>query len=333
MSEDGTVEIEGRKMRYIDPLTDWGFKRLFGSEMNKEILLGFLQDLFPEKDIRDISYLGNENAGATSGDRKAVFDVSCRTEKGEEFIVEMQKAPQEYFRDRALYYSTFPLQRQAPKGDWDFRLTPVYMVGILNFGLVHNVRDELREKVREMRVFRYELTETTLGERMTDNLAFVFLELERFGKSEDGLETMLDKWMYVLKNLSRLTERPVELQERIFRRLFEAARIAAFTREELDEYTNDMMTENDRRNAIDYARKQGLEEGLAKGRAAGLTEGHTKGRAEGLAEGHTKGLTEGLAKGEKAGKLSVAQKMLAAGLDPKMVSEMTGLPEPEIQGL
>lgn len=301
MSEDGTVEIEGRKMRYIDPLTDWGFKRLFGSEMNKEILLGFLQDLFPEKDIRDIRYLGNENAGATSGDRKAVFDVSCRTEKGEEFIVEMQKAPQEYFRDRALYYSTFPLQRQAPKGDWDFRLTPVYMVGILNFGLVHNVRDELREKVREMRVFRYELTETTLGERMTDNLAFVFLELERFGKSEDGLETMLDKWMYVLKNLSRLTERPVELQERIFRRLFEAARIAAFTREELDEYTNDMMTENDRRNAIDYARKQG--------------------RAEGRAEG------------EMVGKLSVAQRMLAAGLDPKMISEMTGLTEPEIRGL
>ena len=313
MSEDGTVEIEGRKIRYIDPLTDWGFKRLFGSEMNKEILLGFLQDLFPEKDIRDISYLGNENAGATSGDRKAVFDVSCRTEKGEEFIVEMQKAPQEYFRDRALYYSTFPLQRQAPKGDWDFRLTPVYMVGILNFGLVHNVRDELREKVREMRVFRYELTETTLGERMTDNLAFVFLELERFGKSEDGLETMLDKWMYVLKNLSRLTERPVELQERIFRRLFEAARIAAFTREELDEYTNDMMTENDRRNAIDYARKQG--------RAEGRTEGVIAGRAEGRAEG------------EMVGKLSVARRMLAAGLDPKMISEMTGLTEPEIRRL
>ena len=77
------------------------------------------------------------------------------------------------------------------------------------------------------------------------------------------------------------------------------------------------MTENDRRNAIDYARKQGLEEGLAKGRAAGLTEGHTKSRAE----------------GEKAGKLSVAQRMLAAGLDPKMISEMIGLSEPEIRGL
>ena len=325
VNDDGTVEIEGRKMRYIDPLTDWGFKRLFGSEMNKEILLGFLQDLFPEKDIRDIRYLGNENAGATSGERKAVFDVSCRTENGEEFIVEMQKAPQEHFRDRALYYSTFALQRQAPKGDWDFRLTPVYMVGILNFGLAHDVREELREKVREMRVFRYELTETTVGERMTDNLAFVFLELERFGKSGDGLESMLDKWMYVLKNLSRLTERPVELQERIFRRLFEAARIAAFTREELDEYTNDMMTENDHRNAVNYARKLGLEEGRAEGRAEGRTEGRTEGLTEGLAKGRTEG--------EKAGKLSVAQRMLAAGLDPKMISEMTGLPEPEIRGL
>ena len=215
------------------------------------------------------------------------------------------------------------------------------MVGILNFGLAHDVSEELREKVREMRVFRYELTETTVGERMTGNLAFVFLELERFGKTGEGLESMLDKWMYMLKNLSRLTERPVELQERIFRRLFEAARIAAFTREELDEYTNDMMTENDRRNAIDYARKQGLVAGRAEGRAEGLTEGHTKGRAEGLAEGRaegilegrTKGRAEGRAEGEKAGKLSVAQRMLAAGLDPKMISEMTGLSEPEIRGL
>ena len=201
--EDGTVEIEGRKVRYIDPLTDWGFKRLFGSEVNKEILLGFLQDLFPEKDIRDIRYLNNENQGLTTGDRKAVFDVSCRTEKGEEFIVEMQKTPQEYFRDRALYYSTFPLQKQAPKGDWNFRLAPVYMVGILNFGLEHKVREEMREKLKEMLVFRYELLETTIGERMTDNLGFVFLEVGKFDKAEDKLESMMDKWMFTLKNMSR----------------------------------------------------------------------------------------------------------------------------------
>ena len=309
MREDGTVEIKGRKVRYIDPLTDWGFKRLFGSEVNKEILLGFLQDLFPEKEIRDIRYLNNENQGQTAGDRKAVFDVSCRTEKGEEFIVEMQKAPQEHFRDRALYYSTFPLQRQAQKGDWNFRLTPVYMVGILNFGLQHNVREEMREKAEEMLLFRYELLETTLGERMTDNLGFVFLEVGRFDKPEDRLESMMDKWMYTLKNMSRLLERPAELQERIFRKLFEAARIAAFTREELDEYTNDMMTENDQKNAIDYARKMGREEG----RAEGMEKGIAKGRAE--------------------EKLSVARKMLAAGLDVKSIADMTGLAEQEIRGL
>ena len=80
---DGIVEIAGRKVRYIDPLTDWGFKRLFGTEVNKEILLGFLQDLFPEKRIEDITYLNPEQSGITSDDRKAVFDVSCRREFSE----------------------------------------------------------------------------------------------------------------------------------------------------------------------------------------------------------------------------------------------------------
>ena len=300
--EDGTVEIEGRKVRYIDPLTDWGFKRLFGSEVNKEILLGFLQDLFPEKDIRNIRYLNNENQGLTTGDRKAVFDVSCRTEKGEEFIVEMQKTPQEYFRDRALYYSTFPLQKQAPKGDWNFRLAPVYMVGILNFGLEHKVREEMREKLKEMLVFRYELLETTIGERMTDNLGFVFLEVGKFDKAEDKLESMMDKWMFTLKNMSRLLERPVELQERIFRKVFEAARIAAFTREELDEYTNDMMTENDRKNAIDYARKLGREEGMAEGEKRGIERGIQ----------------------------SVAERMLESGMAPDTIAALTGLSQLQV---
>ena len=117
----------------------------------------------------------------------------------------------------------------------------------------------------------------------------MFLEVGKFDKAEDKLESMMDKWMFTLKNMSRLLERPAELQERIFRKVFEAARIAAFTREELDEYTNDMMTENDRKNAIDYARKLGREEG----------------RTEGI--------------------MDIAKKMIAAGIDRKIVSEMTGL--------
>ena len=96
------VEIAGKKVRYIDPLTDWGFKRLFGTEANKEILSGFLEVLFPDKVIRDIRYLNPEQLGLTREDRKSVFDVCCKTDSGEEFIVEMQKERQTYFRDRAL---------------------------------------------------------------------------------------------------------------------------------------------------------------------------------------------------------------------------------------
>ena len=141
MNEDGKkddcIVIGGKKAKFIDPLSDWGFKKLFGTEANKEILLEFLRDLFPDKRIEDIAYLNNENQGLSESDRKSVFDVVCRTVVGDRFIVEVQKKDQRYFMERSLYYSTFPVQEQGLRGDWDFRLTPVYMVGILNFALKH----------------------------------------------------------------------------------------------------------------------------------------------------------------------------------------------------
>ena len=132
---DRTVVIGGKRVRYIDPLSDWGFKTLFGSEANKEFLIALLQALFPRKRITDISYLRNENQGLSGSDRKSVFDVVCMTRERERFVVEVQKKDQEHFRDRALYYSTFPIREQGRRGDWDYALTPVYMVGILNFGM------------------------------------------------------------------------------------------------------------------------------------------------------------------------------------------------------
>ena len=118
---DRTVMMNGKKVRYIDPLSDWGFKRLFGTEVNKDFLRAFLQNLFPDKEISDITYMKPENQGLTRSDRQAVFDVACRTVGGERFIVEMQKRNQERFRERCLYYATFPIQEQAVKGDWNYR--------------------------------------------------------------------------------------------------------------------------------------------------------------------------------------------------------------------
>ena len=226
-------EIFTERERYINPYTDFGFKKLFGTEMNKDLLISFLNALFnnEEKVIEDVQYLNSEHLGDGYGDRRAVFDVYCKTKDGGRFIVEMQKAEQTYFKDRSLYYSTFAIREQAPKGkDWDYHLEDVYTVGVLNFKFpsdeypADKYRHEIKLKdVEDNHVFYPKLT-------------FVYLEMPKFNMTEDKLVTMFDKWMFVLRNLSRLLDRPKALQDRIFDRLFEQAEIAKYSPEERREY-------------------------------------------------------------------------------------------------
>jgi len=108
--------------KYVNPFTDFGFKKLFGTEPNKDILIDFLNQLLPQyHQIKELTYLNNENLGRGELDRKAIFDLYCLSHSGERFIVEMQKAKQNYFKDRSVYYSTFPIQDQAQKGSWNFK--------------------------------------------------------------------------------------------------------------------------------------------------------------------------------------------------------------------
>ena len=331
MNEDGKkddcIVIGGKKAKFIDPLSDWGFKKLFGTEANKEILLEFLRDLFPDKRIEEIAYLNNENQGLSESDRKSVFDVVCRTVAGDRFIVEVQKKDQRYFMERSLYYSTFPVQEQGLRGDWDFRLTPVYMVGILNFTLKHDCPGgtAAENAGNPKLIHRYDLRERETGELMTDNLHFVFIEVGAFDRKEEELESVMDKWMFVLKNMARLLDRPEALQERIFRKLFETAQIAAMSHEEQVLYRDNMMTENDYRNCIDFAREEGhasgFAEGIAEGEARGLAAGEAKGRAEGIAEGEAKGIVA-VAKSMKAKGYAIADIMDVSGLSQKEVEEL-----------
>ena len=121
--------------KYINPFTDYGFKKLFGEEPNKDLLLDFLNELLKEEQgqIVDLTYLKTEQLGATEVDRKAIFDLYCENEKGEKFIVELQKSKQNFFKDRSLYYSTFPIREQAKRADWNFELKAIYTIGILDF--------------------------------------------------------------------------------------------------------------------------------------------------------------------------------------------------------
>ena len=220
------------KGKYINPYTDFGFKKLFGTEMNKDLLISFLNALFNDstKEIEDIQYLNGENLGDGYGDRRSVFDVYCLAKDGSRFIVEMQKAEQTYFKDRSVYYATTPIRQQAPKGKWDYHLEGVYTVGVLNFEFPNNEYsvDSYRHEIK--------LKDVDDNHVFYDKLTFVYLEMPKFNKTEEELESMLDKWMFVLRNLSRLLERPKALQDRVFQKLFDQAEIAKYSDAERRQY-------------------------------------------------------------------------------------------------
>lgn len=316
--------------RYISLLTDFGFKRIFGTKPNKDLLINFLNSLFDGfQVIKDVKYLNSEHVGDVFAERKAIFDVYCENERGEKFIVEMQNAYQKYFKDRSLFYSTFPIREQAPKGaEWNFQLEHVYTVALLNFDLEEEAFDKndinhdvgLLDK-KTLKVFN-------------DKLSFKYVEIAKFNKTEEELDTLYDKWLYVLKNLSRLDERPSALKEKVFTKLFEEAEIAKFTPTELKEYEDSLKAYRDVKNSIDTALEKGREEGMAKGLEKGMAKGLEKGREEGMAKGMEKGLAKGLEKGREEGmekeKLSTARRLLSMGLSEEQVSTATELPLEEI---
>ena len=241
------------KDKYINPLTDFGFKKLFGSEPNKALLIDFLNQILPDRHkINDLKYSKNEQLGLNELDRKAIFDLYCIGESGERFIVEMQKAKQNYFKDRSIYYSSFPIQEQAKKGDWDYKLDPVYTVGVLDFEFDdHKSKKELLHMV-ELKNQRCEV--------FYDKLKFIYIELPKFKKREEELESHFDKWLYVFRHLSELQDRPKKLQEKIFLKLFEVAEIAKFTPEEREAYEKSLKYYRDIKNVVDTS----IEEGVKK---------------------------------------------------------------------
>jgi predicted transposase/invertase (TIGR01784 family) len=261
--------VEPFREKYINPFTDFGFKKLFGEEPNKDLLLDFLNELLKEQEgeIKELTYLKNEQLGTGDADRKAIFDLYCENARGEKFIVELQKSKQNFFKDRALYYSTFPIREQAKQADWNFELKAVYTIAILDF-----VFDEDKNDKRKYR-YDVQLADIETCKVFYDKLTFIYLEMPKFNKSIDELENRFDKWLYVLKNLNRLDRIPDKLRERIFERLFEVAEIAKFTRDELVSYEDSLKYYRDLKNSLDTAREEGNEEGKIEMIISGYEKG------------------------------------------------------------
>ena len=297
------------KGKYINPFTDFGFKKLFGTETNKELLIDFLNQVMGNREqIRDLTYLNTENLGKTEADRKAVFDLYCENQQGDRFIIELQNVPQTYFKDRSVFYATFPIHQQAPKGkDWDYRLKAVYKIGILNF----RFRDKADAGDRYFR--EVQLLDKQTFEVFYEKLTFIYLEMPCFKKPASQLVTHFDKWLYVLKNLQKLRARPPQLQEKIFEKLFSEAEIAKLNPEEMKTYQESLKVYRDNQNAMDYMLQKGKEEGLKKGMRQGLQQG--------------------LQQGASSKALEIAKRLKEKGLSFAEIAETTGLAEEQVAKL
>ena len=317
---------EGIYERYINFYTDFAFKKLFGTEINKDLLISFLNALLQgREEITEITYLNTEHLGTQEYDRRAVFDVYCKNEKGEHFLVEMQKGEQQFFKDRSIYYSTFAIREQAPRGEWNYGLKGIYTIGILNFCFNEQKDTSYYHEVK--------LMDTATKEIFYDKLTFIYLEMPKFTKTEDELTTLFDKWLYAIRNLASLMERPRALQEKVFQHLFEAAEIAKFDRKERYEYEESLKVYRDWFSVMETAELRGMAKGMAKGIEKGMAKGIEKGMAEGLAKGMAEGRAKGLEAGRAESLWNVALKMKQDGLDASFIAKFTGLPEEEINNL
>ncbi len=260
--------------KYINPFTDFGFKKLFGEEPNKDLLRDFLNELLKEEQgtITELTYLKNEHLDQDLN-RKAIFDLYCTNERGEKFIVELQKTKQNFFKDRTVYYSTFPIREQAKRADWNYQLNAVYTIAILDF-----VFDEGKNEPHKYR-YDIKLMDQETCDVFYDKLTFIYLEMPKFLKTTEELETRFDKWLYTLRNLNKLDRIPEELKEKIFERLFETAEIAKFSTEQLNNYEDSLKYYRDLKNSLDTAFEDGMEKGKEEEKNAFVRRLKEKGKS------------------------------------------------------
>ena len=292
--------------RYINLLTDYGFKRVFGDE---EVMTAFLTDLLqPKSPISKITFLDKELDGLSQYERGVVYDLLCRTEDGGEFIVEMQNRSQPHFADRILYYLSRSLSSQVERGDkeWDFSLKPVYCICFLNFHLKGF-------KPRTQRTVQLKVKETE--EVFSDKLKVFTLELPDYrSMREEDCKTKIDYWLYNIANLETMTTNiPFQQQQPVFGKVGNIAELVRMTPDELKLYNISIDTYRTNLSIMRNERAEGMAEGMVKGME--------KGRAEGMAEG----MAKERAKAESE-KLESARQLLGMGLPAAQVALAMKLP-------
>jgi predicted transposase/invertase (TIGR01784 family) len=291
---------------YLNPFTDYGFKKLFGEESSKRFLLDFVNTLLPEHhQIISLEYSKNEHLGLNYYDRKAIVDIHCKTHSGETVIIELQKSKQNYFKDRSIYYASFPIIEQAKKGEWNYELKSVYTIGILDFTFDDDDNDTVIHTVQ---------LKDQNNTVFYDKLNFIYITMPNFKKGADGLLSHQDKWLYLFKHLSGCDEVPsIYNQDNLFKEIFEKAQLVLLSHEEQQVYRSSLKKHWDLTNSIQDARSQGKAEGLLEGKLEGILEGKLEGKLEGILE---------VAKNLKRVGISIDNIILATGLSEAQINNL-----------
>lgn len=292
--------------RFINPFTDYGFKFLFGREVEKELLISFLNDLLlGEHVITDIQFLNNECQPEIKTERGIIYDIYCKTNTGERIIVEMQNREQPYFRDRALFYLSRAVTQQAKRGHWNFQLDAVYGVFFMNFVMDKDMPVKVRTDVV--------LADRDTGEVFNSKFRQIFIELPNFTKEENECDTDFERWIYILKHMDTLDRMPFKARKAVFERLEKMASKANMTQEERAQYEKEWKVYNDYFNTLDFAEKKGMEKGMQKG--------------------IEKGMQKGIEKGMEKAHIQTASKLKEMGIEYDVIAASTGLSFDEIDKL
>ena len=326
-----------KEREFINPFTDFGFKRIFGQEINKDLTIDFLNLLLDgERHITDLTINNPEMQPETEAERLVVFDLYCESDDGTQFIVEMQAARQNFFLDRSLYYQSRAIVAQGEKGkDWCYDLQPVYGIFFMDFTM--SECSGLRTDVALMNM--------NTNKVFNPKLRQIYLEMPRFTKEANECENDFERWLYLIKNMKMLKRMPFKAQRAVWDKLLEVADVASLNKDEKALYDRALKNYRDYHSIMETAQmdghkagwKEGHEAGLKEGRKAGhkegREEGHKEGHKAGLEEGLKQGLQEGMIKGELKKQMEIAQKLKNMGLSISAIQESTGLSKEEIQQL
>ena len=318
MIED--VTNKDRIHRYVDVLSDAGFKAVFGDQNNKQLLIDFLNVVLPpERQIKDLTYVNTEIPGLRPDNKSFHLDLRCEDLSGATFIIEMQRYHQNDFQQRCVQYAARVYSAKIQRGTRSYHIPPVYLIGILAVDSFDRNEPGWNNKF----ISEFQFQEKTMHNLLCESIHLIFVELKRFQKTLAECSSLVDKWCYALKNLARLDRLPEELRIEAFTRLFEAAEIARFNEEKREQYEHDMRTELDWHNIEMTAEERGRQDGLKEGLEKGIEQGQKEGREEGL--------KEGLEKGQMNERKLIIQTMLAKGFSPEQIAEMTGIAIDDIQ--